>query len=87
MNLKNDITDSFKNTEGGFSARKLTAFTFVCFAAFIHATQLTHENAVNFLLIDVTITLLCLSIVTFEQILKFKNGTKTTENEEPNNQS
>ncbi len=62
------------HTKSSFSARKLTAFAFVVFAAYIHVRYVTPDNAIEALLVDAGTALLCLGIITFEQVIKFKNG-------------
>lgn len=74
LNFVPNVINSLKKGEGGFSGRKLTALTFTAFAGYLHKTQLNDSNATTFLLIDCMVVLLCLSIVTFEQVIKFKNG-------------
>lgn len=70
-----NIFDSFKNNSDGWSARKLTAFAFVCMAAFVHLRGLNDSNALKFLIADGTFALICLGIVTVEQIIKLKHET------------
>ena len=74
MNILKDIWASFNNHEQGASARKLTAFALMCLVVYIHASQLTHENAVEFLIIDLCGVFLALGLVTFAQIIELKNG-------------
>ena len=57
-----------------FSGRKLTAFAFVVFSGYIHIRFVNTENAIEALLVDAGTALLCLGIITFEQVIKFKNG-------------
>lgn len=68
------IIGSFNNSPIGFSGRKLTAFWFMLLATYVHWKHLSGENETMFLLIDAGTALLCLGIITFEQVLKFKNG-------------
>jgi uncharacterized membrane-anchored protein len=73
-NIINNIVDSFNNTKKGFSARKLTAFTFVMFAGYIHIEYVNVDNSIEALLIDAGTALLCLGIITMQNIINFKNG-------------
>lgn len=77
--MKNIITNlfaSFNNLDGGFSARKLTAFALMILIAYVHYKYVDLSNAIEAILIDLAGVLLLLGIITFEQILKFKNGAK-----------
>jgi hypothetical protein len=66
---------SFENTPGGFSARKLSAFTAVIgVSVIITHKYATSENLVEVLVVWLAFALLCLGIVTAEQIITFKNG-------------
>ena len=78
--IVNNILDSFQNKEGGFSARKLSAFVSVAICV-----VLSFKYAESSILVDLTgvwllFGLLCLGIITFEQIIKLKNGNKEDEN-------
>ena len=77
----NDLWASFNNHEQGASARKLTAFALMVMIGYIHKTQLTHDNATEFLVIDLCGVFLSLGLVTFSQIIELKNGKK---DEQPN---
>lgn len=75
--LFKDLYNSFKNTnDNKFSARKLTAFTFVCFAGYIHYKYINTTNAIDGLIVDSVITLLLLGIITAQDVLKFKKSDK-----------
>ena len=84
--LVNKLIGSFDTvTKNSFSARKLTAFAFVFFCAYIHKEYVNEENAIEALLVDSGTALLCLGIITFEQVIKFKNGeSNPTETNEKN---
>ena len=75
-NIINNLFASFNNQEGGFSARKLTAFALMVLIAYVHYKYVDLSNAIEAILIDLAGVLLLLGIITFEQILKFKNGAK-----------
>ena len=77
--MKNIITNlfsSFNNLDGGFSARKLTAFALMILIAYVHYKYVDLSNAIEAILIDLAGVLLLLGIITFEQILLFKHGKK-----------
>ena len=71
-----NLINSLNNTDSGFSARKLTAFALMVLIAYVHYKYVDLSNAIEAILIDLGGVLLLLGIITFEQILKFKNGTK-----------
>lgn len=75
MKIIKDIWASFNNHEKGASARKLTAFALMVMIVYIHYTQLSSENAIEFLIIDLCGVFLSLGLVTFAQIIELKNGT------------
>lgn len=64
---------SFDTTTLGFSGRKLTAFYSVIIAAYV-TYNLPVEARLHALYAWQILALLCLGIVTVEQIIKFKNG-------------
>jgi hypothetical protein len=68
--------DSFKNTPGGASARKLTAFAFMLCVAWVHLKWVNHINAIAALVVDVSAALLSLSIVTAENLIRLRHGGK-----------
>jgi hypothetical protein len=65
---------SLRNEENKWSGRRITAAVFTIYAGYINVRYTTCENVVYFLLIDVFVILLCLGLVTFEQIIKFKSS-------------
>lgn len=71
-----NLINSLNNQDSGFSARKLTAFALMVLIAYVHYKYVDLSNAIEAILIDLGGVLLLLGIITFEQILKFKNGTK-----------
>ena len=74
--LISDIYKSFTNEPGGFSARKLTAFASVVVAAYetYHHTDIS--NITTVIIIWLSIALLCLGIITAQQIIDFRNKQK-----------
>jgi len=77
-----DIYNSFKNkADHKLSARKLTSFTFVTMAFYLHYAHVNDSNAVEVLIVDVSVVLILLGIVTVQNIIDFKNGnSEKTEN-------
>lgn len=72
----------FDNHSQGASMRKILAFvTGIIFASWLHYKFVTPDNALNFLMVDLACALLCLGIITMEQVIKFKNGNSTTDDE------
>ena len=76
-NFFSDLYNSFNNKKDvGFSARKLTAFTFVMYGGYIHYKFVTSSNAMEALIIDSCVALICLGIITASNVIEFKNGKK-----------
>lgn len=72
------LIDSFKNTPGGFSARKLSAFAAVCIAGWM-SIENANQNIVGELVITwLLFALLCLSIITVEQLVTLRTGWTST---------
>ena len=71
--IKN-LINSLNNTDSGFSARKLTAFSLMILIAYVHYKYVDLSNAIEAILIDLGGVLLLLGIVTFEQIIRFREG-------------
>lgn len=80
--IKNLIL-SFKVGEGGFSGRKLSAFFSVILCGAITYQYIKVEYLTEVLMVWLSFALLCLGIVTIEQIIKLKhevlNDNKTKE--------
>lgn len=76
-NIKKYLGSMFDNHSVGASMRKILAFiTGVVFAGYLHYNYVTPENSFDFLVADLACALLCLGIITMEQIIKFKQGSK-----------
>jgi hypothetical protein len=92
-NLRKYIGSMFDNHSVGASMRKILAFTTgVVFAGYLHYKFVDASNAFEFLVADLACALLCLGIITMEQVIKFKNGHNNESNssteqptEEPQN--
>lgn len=65
---------SFDNTSNGFSGRKLSAFAGVCMALYITIINVDSSNVIEAITVWLAFSLLCLGIVTVEQIIRFKEG-------------
>lgn len=77
---------SLDNHSLGYSGRKISAMVGVLTGVYITARLLPSEAQLHALYAWLTFALLCLGIVTVEQIIKFKNGqagtvTETTKTE------
>ena len=71
MSLWDKLVASFDNSTDGFSARKLSAFTAVMVALVATFRFADDKVIVHTLMVWLTFALLCMGIITAEQILKF----------------
>lgn len=78
MKFINKILQSLTADKEGYSARKLTALAAIIVAVYITYT-LPLEMRLHALYAWQLLALLCLGIVTVEQIIKFKNGSTDTQ--------
>lgn len=73
-----DLQDSIKIKDGGYSARKICGYSvLIMFLYGNYKIFHNHDNQTLFvttLIIDSLFILLCLGLVTFAEIIKFKNG-------------
>lgn len=67
---------SLDTTNLGFSGRKLTALFSILMGAYVTIYKLRPEDNLTALIIWVLVALLCLSIVTVQNIIELKNGKK-----------
>jgi hypothetical protein len=76
--IKKFITNLVRSLDNiqhqGYSARKLTALFGVLMGAYITKYHLPEADQFYALICWLLLALLCLGIVTFEQIIKLKNG-------------
>lgn len=72
--LIQNILNSFNTSTGGFSARKLSAFAGVVTGIYITVHEIPKEFLIEALYAWLAFALLCLGIITVEQVLRFKNG-------------
>lgn len=77
----NNLYHSFFNNDKGFSARKLTAFA-AFWTAFELAQSLEAENRLYAVYAFLGVGLLCLGIVTMQNIINFKNGNNSQSTEQ-----
>lgn len=79
MSLWKKLIASFDNSTDGFSARKLSAFTGVMVALVATFRFADAQVIVHTLMVWLTFALLCMGIITAEQVLKFykKDGETT----------
>jgi hypothetical protein len=85
MNLLRKIDASLDTHSKGWSARKLTALFAVIMAAYITKFELPQEAQLHALYAWLLLVVMCLGIVTAEQIIKFKNGNEKTTDTPSNN--
>jgi len=89
--LIDDWIKSFDNNpNSGLSARKLSAFFAVCVAGYVTIHYCNPEILTGVLHAWLAFALLCLSVITLEQIVKLKNGngaTTVTEREKTTSES
>jgi hypothetical protein len=78
----NELIDSLHNRPGGFSARKLTAIATMILVVYLHIYYVDLSNVVSILIYDMVFILLLLSIVTIDQLYKFKFGNRIENKEE-----
>jgi hypothetical protein len=69
-----NILDSLKTKDNRFSARKLSAFAAVWIGIYSTILKVNEVNLEYVLYAWLAFALLCLGIVTIEQIIKLKNG-------------
>jgi uncharacterized membrane protein HdeD (DUF308 family) len=74
--IKN-LIDSLKNNSNGFSGRKLSALVGVLTGVYLTIFKIPLENQLESLMVWLAFSLLCLGIVTVQNVIEFKNG-KTT---------
>lgn len=72
------FASSVDNHTSGASGRKLTVITFMALIIHGHLNYVDKANFYNVLIVYVVMILLLLSIVTVDQIIKFKSGLTTT---------
>lgn len=69
-----NILSSFDTQQGGYSARKLSAFLSIVIAAYFGFRFGNENNIIELTIIWLSFALICLGIVTLEQLTKFKDG-------------
>ena len=80
--LLQNLSESFGTIHRkGFAARKLTAFAFMLLTTYLHYKYVDKTNVIEALMIDCSMILLLLGLVTFEQIIALKNGKESPTNE------
>jgi hypothetical protein len=77
--LMRKIIASFDNSTDGFSARKLSAFAGVIVSVIATFRFVDAATIVEALMVWLVFALLCLGIITAEQLLKFYSRGKATE--------
>ena len=72
--MKKDLLNSLKNDAAGYSGRKLSAFIGVVTAIYLTIFKMPAEHQLDSLVVWLSFSLLCLGIVTVQNIIEFKNG-------------
>lgn len=72
--ILNNILKSFTTDSDGWSARKLSAFVGVVTAIYITIKEIPTEAQLHALYAWLAFVLVCLGIVTIEQIIRLKEG-------------
>ena len=81
------LLKSFDNSKDGYSGRKLSAFAGVFVATYITFKYIEPQYLIEAIMVWLCFSLLCLGIVTIEQIVKLKNGNSITEKTEKTDES
>lgn len=68
------LSSSLDTHSRGASARKLSAFAFMCCIIYAHIRFIDEGNVIETIWADIAGLLLCLGIVTIEQIVSLKSG-------------
>lgn len=74
------LVASLDNKTDGFSGRKLSALAGVLTAIYITIHELAQTDQLHALYAWLTFALLCLGIVTVQQVIEFKNGKNENKN-------
>ena len=69
-----DLLNSLKNNTSGYSGRKLSALVGVITGVYLTIFKIPLEHQLNALMVWLAFSLLCLGIVTVQNIIEFKNG-------------
>jgi len=78
-NIVKNLLGSFNNQpNNGYSGRKLSALFAILMGAYITKYELPAESQLHALYAWLIVAMVCLGIVTVEQIIRFKNGSTTT---------
>jgi len=81
--ILSNIANSFTTEKDGYSARKLSAFAAVCVAIYITVKLIPVAMQIDALYAWLIFAGVCLGIVTIEQIINLKNGSKPKDNDQP----
>lgn len=78
MDFLKNLFDSFHNRPGGFSARKLSAFVGVTVCVYVTIHFCTEKILVDVLMVWLMFSLLCMGIITIQQVMDLKSGRTTS---------
>ncbi len=74
-----NLINSLNNGKTGFSGRKLSALFIMVLVGYCHVKYVTEKEVTTVIMYDLIFILLALSIVTAEQVIKFKSDSKKDE--------
>lgn len=82
MKILTNLFDSFKNNTLGYSGRKLSALAGVLTGIYITVKLLPITDQLHALYVWLLFALLCLGIVTVQNVIELKNGNKVIDKPE-----
>jgi len=80
--ILSNLINSFTTDKDGYSARKLSAFAAVCVAIYVTVKLIPVAVQIDALYAWLIFAGVCLGIVTIEQIINLKNGSKQNKDNE-----
>lgn len=84
MELKNNILDSLKNDNSGFSFRKIMALLGFILVVYLHIHYLDTTTVLTALLYDLVFILSLLGLINLDKFISEKYGSKKDTPNEPN---
>ena len=78
INFLKGVFGTFSTTEGGHSARKWSAFAAFLTSAYLAIKNTDPSNVTSIVTIYLVFALLCMGLVTVQDIIKFKGGNDNT---------
>lgn len=80
--ILSNLINSFTTDKDGYSARKLSAFAAVCVAIYVTVKLIPVAAQIDALYAWLIFAGVCLGIVTIEQIINLRNGSKQNKDNE-----